>query len=342
MSGLDRLEAEALSPLFRPEPVVVDCAEADAERRAGAITEATQAVVIGLDAEGRLPGLDPEPFDVLLTAAHEPPAPWVGPSAGGVEALLARIVGRIAATPVATAVFRRMLRLGAALDFRGALELESLAYSTLLSGAEFHRWRAASPPGSPPLAVHGPAVLYARDEDGVTLTLDRPQTGNATTAELRDALSEALAAVLDDPTDPPVTLRGAGRSFSVGGHLGEFGAAHDLARAHLIRTLRSPAARLHELGDRARVLLHGACIGGGLEIAAAAGRRVAHADAVFQLPELAMGLIPGAGGTASLPRVIGRHRTAALGLSGMRLGAGAALAWGLVDEVVPKTGRRPR
>jgi enoyl-CoA hydratase/carnithine racemase len=90
---------------------------------------------------------------------------------------------------------------------------------------------------------------------------------------------------------------------------------------------------LHELGDRATVHLHGACIGSGIEIAAAAAHRHAEPGAFFQLPELAMGLIPGAGGTVSVARAIGRHRTCYLVLSGRRLPRDMAAHWGLVTPV---------
>src|SRR5205085_8567177 len=101
----------------------------------------------------------------------------------------------------------------------------------------------------------------------------------------------------------------------------------------LIRLDRSAAARAERCRDRLRPLLHGACIGAGIEIPSFAARVEARDDAFFQLPELAMGLIPGAGGTVSLPRRIGRWRTAYLALSGIRLRADEALAWGLVDAV---------
>ncbi len=81
------------------------------------------------------------------------------------------------------------------------------------------------------------------------------------------------------------------------------------------------------------MLVHGACVGAGVELPAFAARVVAREDATFELPELSMGLVPGAGGTVSLPRRIGRQRTAWLCLTGARIDARAALAWGLVDEV---------
>ncbi len=89
------------------------------------------------------------------------------------------------------------------------------------------------------------------------------------------------------------------------------------------------------MSGRVTAHLHGACIGAGIELPAFVGRVVADPDSRIQLPEIALGLIPGAGGTVSLPRRIGRQRTAWLGLTGARIDAPTALAWGLVDEVHP-------
>jgi enoyl-CoA hydratase/carnithine racemase len=102
---------------------------------------------------------------------------------------------------------------------------------------------------------------------------------------------------------------------------------------------RSPARLMASLASRTEVRLHGACMGAGIELPAFAGRVVADPNAVIALPELSLGLIPGAGGTTSLPRRIGRQRTALLALSGMHLDARTALTWGLVDRVEPVTGR---
>jgi enoyl-CoA hydratase/carnithine racemase len=76
-------------------------------------------------------------------------------------------------------------------------------------------------------------------------------------------------------------------------------------------------------------------VGAGVELPAFAGTVVAAENATFRLPEVAMGLIPGAGGTVSLPRRIGRWRTLYLALSGLSLNAASALAWGLADRVAP-------
>lgn len=79
--------------------------------------------------------------------------------------------------------------------------------------------------------------------------------------------------------------------------------------------------------------MHGTCVGAGVELPSFAHRIVADPATMFRLPELAMGLIPGAGGTVGLPRRIGRWRTLHLVLSGMAVDARTALAWGLVDEL---------
>jgi enoyl-CoA hydratase/carnithine racemase len=81
------------------------------------------------------------------------------------------------------------------------------------------------------------------------------------------------------------------------------------------------------------VIVHGACVGAGVELPAFAGRVVARPDARFRLPEVAMGLVPGAGGTVSIPRRIGRQATALLALTGDTIDAPTALALGLVDEI---------
>ena len=81
--------------------------------------------------------------------------------------------------------------------------------------------------------------------------------------------------------------------------------------------------------------VHGGCVGAGVELPAFAGRVVADPAATFWLPELGMGLVPGAGGTVSIPRRIGRQRAALLAVTGRRIDAATALAWGLVDDIAP-------
>jgi enoyl-CoA hydratase/carnithine racemase len=150
---------------------------------------------------------------------------------------------------------------------------------------------------------------------------------------MRDALCAALDLPLEDASIEEIILRGAGAAFCAGGDLDEFGHARDAASAHLTRTTRSAAPLIHRLRERIECHVHGACIGAGIELPAFADRVVAAPDAFFQLPEVAMGLIPGAGGTVSIVNRIGRLRTAFLALSNQRIDAPTALIWGLVDEI---------
>jgi enoyl-CoA hydratase/carnithine racemase len=92
---------------------------------------------------------------------------------------------------------------------------------------------------------------------------------------------------------------------------------------------------LHQLSARTTAHLHGACLGAGIELPAFARRVIAAEDTRFALPELGLGLVPGAGGTVSLTRRIGRWRTAYLALTGLSLTAQEALRWGLIDAIQP-------
>jgi hypothetical protein len=262
-----------------------------------------------------------------------------GPLAACCDAVLSRadalepIVANVARAPLAAMVLVQQLRLGEGLPEAEALVAESLAYGVVQGGPEFQAWRAVQPSTLPGAPLASPALLAEREPGTLRLTMNRPEDLNAIGVEMRDALVEAFELAAIDPEIERVTLAGAGRCFSTGGDVREFGLARDPGTAHWIRTLRLPARRLPSLRDRFQVRVHGAVIGAGLEIAAFAGRLEARRDAWFQLPELRYGLIPGAGGTVSIPRRIGRQRTAYLALSMRRLPAATALAWGLVDAL---------
>ena len=90
---------------------------------------------------------------------------------------------------------------------------------------------------------------------------------------------------------------------------------------------------LHRLADRMTVQVNGACVGAGIELPSFTDHVIAAPETIFRLPELGMGLIPGAGGTVSITARIGRWRTAWWALTCRSLGVGTALRWGLVDEV---------
>jgi enoyl-CoA hydratase/carnithine racemase len=217
----------------------------------------------------------------------------------------------------------------------GGVITESLAYSTLQSGAEFGRWLSERGPATVPQLPE--PVQAHRDGNTLHVRFNRPQRHNAFSTDARAALLEALEVARLDPSVDEVVLGGNGRSFCSGGDLAEFGSFMDPASAHLARTRHSPALVLDELtarlGPRCRAEVHGQVLGSGLEMAAFCGWLRCDQGATIGLPELALGLIPGAGGTVSITRRIGRWRTAYLVLTGRTIDPATALAWGLVDEV---------
>ena len=246
----------------------------------------------------------------------------------------APLIEGIRRAPLAACVLVQLLRSSEGLPLESALFAESLAYSTLQTGPEFQAWLQANR-AAQPLAHRdqGPAVRIEPEGGTLRLRLNRPSLRNGMSVEMRDALIEALQLVLADDSLEAVLLSGEGKCFSTGGDLSEFGSAPDPVTAHLVRSLALPGRLLAACAGRVSARLHGACVGSGIEFPAFAGRLVATPDAWFQLPELKFGLIPGAGGTVSIARRIGRQRLAGWVLSGRRIDAATALAWGLVDAI---------
>jgi enoyl-CoA hydratase/carnithine racemase len=212
---------------------------------------------------------------------------------------------------------------------------ESLAYSTLQSGAEFAAWLQQRGPAAAPVLPD--PVVADRDGNTVHVRFNRAGRHNAFSNDARAALLSALDVARYDPSVDEVVLSGNGPSFCSGGDLAEFGSFSDPASAHIARLRHSPALVLDELtarlGSRCRARVHGQVLGSGLEMAAFCGWVEAHRDSVLGLPEMALGLIPGGGGTVSVTRRIGRWRTAYLVLSGRTIDAATALGWGLVDAI---------
>jgi hypothetical protein len=262
-------------------------------------------------------------------AGETPAVADVAPEEGA--ATLDDLVALVEKNPGAATTLVLCLREGSG-SLGRALVAESAAYSVLQAGAEFKRWRsgravrAARPEPSP-------AVKVARDGGRLELVLNRPHVRNALNRAMRDGLLEGLALAASDPTVDEVVLRGEGPSFCSGGDLDEFGTFSDPAAAHLVRLATSIGRSIDGLGSRIVAQVHGPCAGSGVELPAFAARVVARPDFTAALPEVGLGLIPGAGGTASITRRVGRHRMALLALGGRPIDAATALRWGLVDEV---------
>lgn len=261
----------------------------------------------------------------------------VAPSRGVVQtpdpdASIAAFADAVAVNPQAALVARQVVRASETLAVPEAIEVESFAYSTLQGGPEFAAWLAERGPRPLPPPSDEP-VLIARDGDLLHITLNRPERRNAYGTVLRDALVDALRLAILDDSVVGVVLDGAGSSFCAGGDLDEFGRTPDITLAHFVRTRGGAGRLVAQLAGRIEVRVHGHCIGAGIEIPAFAGRVVASPETVFRLPEVAMGLIPGAGGTVSVPRRIGRWRSLHLFVTAAPLDAARALDWGLVDEI---------
>lgn len=274
-----------------------------------------------------------------LTTTLAPGGPgraWVTPPATLLKAS-AQVESTLARAPMGAQVLDHVLHRTSSECVEAAIVVESLAYSSLQSGPEFRTWLQGRrsqhgrihPLGQP--EAHRLVLGRAPSSAVLEIALDRPERHNAFDAATRDVLLEALDFVARDPTITEVRLRGNGRSFCSGGDLDEFGTFGDPVTAHLVRVESSVGLAVHRLRDRVRPLLHGACIGAGIEIPAFADVVSASADAWFQLPELQFGLIPGAGGTVSIRRRIGAWRTAWMAFSAERVTVAVAAQWGLVD-----------
>lgn len=325
-----RLVLRDLAQLGGAGAVVVDLArgpEAAAPGEAGAVR-------IGVCRSGPLPVAGLDACDILLSADPAAPRPWVGVAADRLEQTLEDLRACVERQATAAAVAAQVTRVSLTLTFEDALVMESIGYSMLLASEGFGAWRAATPRRERARTA-APRVLVDQEGETLRIRLNRADVRNAFDARMRDELAEALAFAAAHPDSPPVVLSGLGPAFSAGGDLDEFGQADDVGRAHLIRTLRSPARLVHRLGARLTARVHGPCVGAGIEVSAAAAKLIAAPGATFRLPEVSMGLIPGAGGVASIPRRIGRRRACYMAISGADIDLETALAWGLVDAVEP-------
>jgi hypothetical protein len=324
------LAVDDLGPLADRPVLFVDLADAPLLTSARTLVPLLPCVVVGIGRpDGHLSEAE-DAFDVLLTSDSDAPRPWV--STPDVDDALLYLNDAIERSPSAAVTLAQVLRAGENARVEDAILIESLAYGLLQSGPEFAAWLSDRLPKDHRSSTE-PVVAVDREGDELTITLNRPDVRNAYDAAMRDALVAALDLVVEDDSIATVHLRGAGRNFCSGGDLAEFGTASDPATGHLIRTTRSGPALLSSVAGRVIAHLHGACVGAGVELPAFASRVVAKPNTTLRLPEVGMGLVPGAGGTASIPRRIGRQRTAWLALTGAELDAGTAERWGLVDAV---------
>ena len=180
-------------------------------------------------------------------------------------------------------------------------------------------------------------IIYEKRDGIAYVTLNRPEVLNRYNIQMRDELYQVLTAIRDDPDVLVAIFKGEGeRAFCVGADLTEFGTAPSPIIARQVRWERDIWGLFSSLKQPLIAAVHGYVLGSGVEIALFCDIRIASEEAIFGLPEVSLGMIPAAGGTQTLPRVIGKGRALQMLLAGDRIDAQEAFRIGLVNMVVSR------
>ncbi len=178
------------------------------------------------------------------------------------------------------------------------------------------------------------AVLYETEGNVARITLNRPSAMNSINTAMREQLPLALRQAEADDAVRVIVLRGAGeKAFCAGADITEFRATDSVIQT---RAEKKAATWIDELAGTTKptiASIRGYCLGGGVEIALACDIRIAAANAQFALPEVGLGIIPGAGGTQRLSRVLGVAGALRLILTAERINAKKALQVGLISDL---------
>jgi enoyl-CoA hydratase/carnithine racemase len=177
-------------------------------------------------------------------------------------------------------------------------------------------------------------VQVQTDQAVATIRLDRPPM-NALNAQVQDEIGAAAAQLAADPAVRAVVLYGGPKVFAAGADIKEMADASYSKMAADTRRLQDAFTAVAKIPKPVVAAITGYALGGGLELALCADFRVAGESARVGQPEILLGVIPGAGGTQRLPRLVGPARAKDIVFTGRFVGAAEALAIGLVDKVVP-------
>ncbi len=181
------------------------------------------------------------------------------------------------------------------------------------------------------------SIVYSKKNSIVSIKLNRPESINAITQSMRDLIYDALMAYSYDEEAKACVIYGAGeKGFCSGADLIEFGKSKSQAESRKIRKQRDLWGLLSQIKKPLIAAVHGYVIGAGLEITSLCDIRISAEDAVFAMPEVAHGFIPGAGGTQSFPRAIGKTHAMRqfLGDRHDRMTAKRAYELGLLHRIV--------
>jgi len=167
------------------------------------------------------------------------------------------------------------------------------------------------------------------------LTLNRPSALNALSAEVLEKLHQALISAKDDSKIKSILISGEGKAFCAGADIKQLAALDGQTGMEFAHRGQLIFRTLEQIGKPSLAAINGLALGGGCELAMSATMRIATETASFGQPEVKLGVIPGFGGTQRLARLVGKGRALDLCLSGRLIKAETALAWGLVNEIVP-------
>jgi enoyl-CoA hydratase len=182
-------------------------------------------------------------------------------------------------------------------------------------------------------------IIYENKNGIGYVTLNRPKALNAYNIQMRDELYQVLGAIKDDSEVKVVIFKGAGeKAFCAGADLTEFLTAPTPMIARKVRWERDIWGLFLSVPQPLIAALHGYILGSGIEMSLCCDIRIASSDAQFGLPETALGIIPAAGATQTLPRATGRAKALEMLLTGRWINAEEALKAGLVNHVVERAG----
>lgn len=180
-------------------------------------------------------------------------------------------------------------------------------------------------------------IIYEKRDQVAYITLNRPKALNAYNIKMRDELYEALGAIRDDDEVRVAILKGAGeKAFCAGADLSEFLTAPPPVFAREARFARDIWGRFQSISKPFIAAMHGYVLGSGIEMSLYCDIRLCSEDASFGLPEVGLGIIPAAGGSQTLPRVIGRANAHDILMSGRWIKADEARRMKLINRVLPR------
>jgi len=180
-------------------------------------------------------------------------------------------------------------------------------------------------------------IIYEKKEGIGYVTLNRPKSLNVYNIQMRDDMYAVLGAIKDDSDIQVVIFNGAGeKAFCAGADLSEFLTAPSPVIARRVRWERDVWGRFLNLPQPLIAAVHGFVLGSGIEMALCCDIRIASNDTKFGVPETTLGIIPAAGGTQTLPRVVGRAKALESLLTGDLIVAEDALRMGLINRMVPR------